>query len=618
MLAGAPCLASVRHPRRAARAYLRAVEMQRRLEARPARLRTVREYKRVINEFRSVYWYDFANLKAPVSAEAMGDLYADMGRQFSNGDYFRDAIKAYNYVISQYPRSSMALDSTVSIGKVYLEDLHEPDQAAEVFRAFIEKHPSLPQAEAARKGLREIADLKAEQRRRARSESTAAAEQVSGAAVEVTEVRDWTGPGYTRVVISAGGPFKFDTIRLAHPDRIVFDLANTHLRRSLLGKTINIDGDFLHDIRVGQFKPDITRVVLDAKNFEDYSAFSIENPYRLIIDVHGTTARRAPQTTPYREASLLDTTPVPNRPAPSPVRISEPPAKRPAVPRKNPEGEAEKPVRQNRQRKTEVASIQKEPAEIPISIKPATPINGSETLTRALGLKVTRIVIDPGHGGRDTGAIGPGGLEEKNVALSIGLDLRRLFETRTDDQVFMTRDTDVFIPLEERTAIANADHADLFISIHCNASPDHHVRGIATYYLNFTTNPQALKVAARENATSQYSVFQLKSLIKKIALNNKIQESEQLAGDVQSVLWRRMHGMSRGIQNRGVRKAPFVVLIGANMPSVLVETGFITNPHTERLLSEPSYREQIAKGIFRGLEDYINNLGSFRLAQRTR
>lgn len=617
LLAGTPCFASVRHPRRSARAYARALKLQRKLEAKPPRQRTLAEYERTINEFRAVYWFDFASLKAPISAETMGDLYTQMGQIFSDSHYFHDAIKAYNYVITQYPQSTMAIDSSLSIGNVYLEDLHEPDHAQEVFRAFLEKHASLPLAEVARKRLQEIAARQTEQAS-PRTQTVSAQQPVTGRSVEITQVHQWAGPNYTRVVISAGGPFKYDTIRLEHPDRIVFDLANTYLPRSLLGKTIQIDGDFLQDIRVGQYEPNITRIVLDVNKFEDYSAFSISNPYRLIIDIRGASTTTAGKPT-YREASALVTTPAPSRSIPVPARTNTAVVKRHSLSSSDPEIEAANRIRQHKHQETEIASIRRKPDAIPISIKPASPIaNGSETLMRALGLKVTRIVIDPGHGGFDTGAIGPDGLEEKNVALDIGLRLRRLFQTRTDDQVFMTRSTDKFIPLEERTAIANADHADLFISIHANASPDHHVRGIATYFLNFTTDPRALKVAARENATSQDSVYQLKSLIKKIALNNKIQESQQLARDIQSVLWRRMSRISRGIQNRGVQKAPFVVLIGANMPSVLVETGFITNPRTEHLLSEPAYREQIAKGIFNGVEDYINNLGSVRVAQRTR
>jgi len=226
-------------------------------------------------------------------------------------------------------------------------------------------------------------------------------------------------------------------------------------------------------------------------------------------------------------------------------------------------------------------------------------------------------VIDPGHGGFDTGTIGPSGLEEKDLVLDVGLRLRKLIERQSNSEVFMTRSTDKFIPLEERTAIANEDGADLFISIHANASSDHSVRGIETYFLNLTSDPETLQLAARENATSQESVHQLQDLIQKIALNNKIEESQELARNIQTVLYKRMARVSHGIHDRGVRKAPFVVLIGANMPSILTEISFLSNAHSERLLKSSAYREQIAKALFNGIEEYISNLGSVRVAQST-
>jgi len=642
-MAGGRCLASSRRPELARKAYLHAVELQRKLEARPARSRKAADYERVIREFHNVYIYDFAYTKAPVAAQSIGDLYAEMGRLFSSPDYFQSAIKAYNYVISQYPNSSMARDAALSVGKVYLNGLNDPTQAADAFRAFLEKHPSSAQSAVARKSLKEIADklaarkkmadrLAAQQETRSSSNEASPDNQTSNGPVEVTEIHDWAGPNYTRVVIGAQGPFKYNTLRLSNPDRIVFDLPNTRLKHSLLMKNVPINGDFLHDIRVGQFKPDVTRIVLDVKNIQDYSAFPLPNPFRLIIDVHGSSPQMAnhsperatpasPAPAPAEpsrtvQASVEENTPI--------VKVASPVETKPArriQKAAKPKAEVASVDRnqETAKRKTDIASTETEPGEIPVSTKPASPTgNGSQTLTRALGLKVARIVIDPGHGGFDTGTIGPTGLEEKTIVLDIGLRLRKLIETQTDSQVVMTRSTDKFVPLEERTAIANEKDADLFISIHANASHDQHVRGIETYFLNFTTDPEALELAARENATSQESVHQLQNLIKKIALSDKVDESQELARDVQTVLYKRMSRASHGIHNRGVRKAPFVVLIGANMPSILAEISFLSNPQSEHLLREPSYREQIAKALFQGIEDYVNNLGSVRVAQRTR
>ncbi len=732
ILASAPGFATLRHPALAGKAWGHAVDLQRKLEARPAGHRTRAEYARVIREYRQVYYYDFAYVKAPVAAETMGDLYVEMGRLFHDPEYYQSAIKSYQYVVSQYPGTSMARESALDVGKVYLEGLNDPDQATEAYRALLEKYPASPQSSEARKKLKEIAGMQAARQEQESAKAVSPADQsnpaarTAGGPVEVTEIHKWVGPNYTRVVIGAQGPFQYNTLRLSHPDRIVFDLPNTRVTHALLKNNVSVNGAYLRDVRVGQFKPNVTRIVLDVKDISDYSAFPLPNPFRLIIDVHGSPTetagnarkhgklptRAAARTEPVEQVPAEEKTPavkqtpvlaeekapaVKQTPA-SPLKaeakssggieeaanrksggaiefpdqqaamamaeaesnhhagqgakkqpqaISDPSVQQPAAPKtelvsnprmekpakpqaetassghdreavKKAEAAPSRPVPHAAKRKVEVASTETSHNPFPISAKPASPTeNGSQTLTRALGLKVARIVIDPGHGGFDTGTIGPSGLEEKNIVLDIGLRLRKLIETQTNSEVFMTRSTDKFVPLEERTAIANEDGADLFISIHANASSDHHVRGIETYFLNFTSDPEALRLAARENATSQESVHQLQNLIQKIALNNKIEESQELARDIQTVLYKRMSRVSRGIHNRGVRKAPFVVLIGANMPSVLAEISFLSNPHSEHLLRDPAYREQIAKALFRGVENYINNLGSVRMAQRT-
>jgi N-acetylmuramoyl-L-alanine amidase len=233
-----------------------------------------------------------------------------------------------------------------------------------------------------------------------------------------------------------------------------------------------------------------------------------------------------------------------------------------------------------------------------------------------LGLKIGRIVIDPGHGGHDTGTIGPTGLREKDVVLDVGLRLKKLLERKAGCEVAMTRNDDTFIPLEERTAIANAKAADLFVSIHANASSDRSARGVETYYLNFTSSPESLQVAARENATSQESVHQLQDLIKKIVLTEKIEESEEFARQVQKEVHRYTAQLSGNQPDRGVKKAPFVVLIGANMPSVLAEISFLTNPGDEKSLRRGDYREKIAEALYDGILDYVNHLGGVKVVQR--
>ena len=252
-----------------------------------------------------------------------------------------------------------------------------------------------------------------------------------------------------------------------------------------------------------------------------------------------------------------------------------------------------------------------------IDMREAQPtMAGDRSLIRALGLKIGRIVIDPGHGGHDTGTIGPNGIEEKNVVLDVAKRLGRLLQGRMGADVVYTRDDDTFIPLETRTAIANEQQADLFVSIHANSSRDEDARGVETYYLNFTSNASALEVAARENATSDQSIHELQDLVKKIALKEKIEESREFATDVQRSLHTGLAVKSPGIRDRGVKKAPFVVLIGANMPSILAEISFVSNPTDERKLDTAEYRQRIAESLYKGIAKYVGGLSGVKVASR--
>jgi N-acetylmuramoyl-L-alanine amidase len=242
--------------------------------------------------------------------------------------------------------------------------------------------------------------------------------------------------------------------------------------------------------------------------------------------------------------------------------------------------------------------------------------SGDRSLIRALGLKIGRIVIDPGHGGHDTGTIGPNGLEEKDLVLEVGRRLGKLLETRLGAEVVYTRKDDTFIPLETRTAIANQQRADLFISIHANSSHDSAARGVETYYLNFTSSPEALEVAARENAVSEKSIYELQDLVKKIAMKEKIEESREFAGDVQESLHTGLAAKTPAIRNRGVKKAPFIVLIGANMPSILAEISFVSNPADEHRLVTSEYRQRIADSLYRGIAKYVDGLSGVKVASK--
>lgn len=254
----------------------------------------------------------------------------------------------------------------------------------------------------------------------------------------------------------------------------------------------------------------------------------------------------------------------------------------------------------------------KQPAEP--AVREAQPLpNGDRSLIRALGLKIGKIVVDAGHGGHDTGTIGPNGLAEKDLVLDVALRLGKLLESKLGAEVVYTRDDDTFVPLESRTAIANKQQADLFISVHANSSRDPKARGVETYYLNFTSNADALEVAARENAVSEKSVFELQDLVKKIALREKIDESREFAADVQDALHKGISAKTP-MKNRGVKKAPFVVLIGANMPSILAEISFVSNPQDEKRLKTPEHRQRIAESLFKGVSRYASGLSGVKTA----
>ena len=247
---------------------------------------------------------------------------------------------------------------------------------------------------------------------------------------------------------------------------------------------------------------------------------------------------------------------------------------------------------------------------------PRASLDATKSLTRALGLKVNRIVIDAGHGGHDDGTIGPHGVMEKDVVLDIALRLSKLVQERMGAEVVLTRSDDTFIPLHERTAIANDHKADLFLSIHANSSPAPEVAGTETFYLNFSSSPGAIDVAARENAGSDKNVGELKDLIQSITLNDKIEESRTFAQDVQTSIQSQAVRSNVAAKNRGVKQAPFVVLIGASMPSILAEIGFLTNSRDETNLGKPEYRQKVAEALYKGLTRYSESLSHFEVARQ--
>lgn len=615
------------------------------LESQPESQRSKADYRKVINAFHEVYHLNPAYTKTPAAFAAIAELYEEMGRVFASDSYYLESIKTYRFLMKEYPQNRLSRDALFTVGEIYRTDLMDREEARQAFQDFIETYPKSDKLADAQAKLKEIDREAAGQAKTHTAPPRAEKPLVEGHAgpPEVTAVRRWVGPNYSRIVIGVEGEVKFDTARLSNPDRIVLNLQNARLNPALLGKTFPVEDGFLRQIRVAQFSANVTRVVLDVEKIEDYSVFSLPNPFRLVIDVHGVPQPQTAKAALPTQAGTLSgpegrqAERLPGAP-PSGLNTHEArvnltakvlsPAPR-AVETKTDSlesttaGDEEKatasrkaPIEPQTRKKPKGEAATGAPAPEP-AVQPAAPTeSGSRTLTRALGLKIGRIVIDPGHGGHDTGTIGPTGLNEKDVVLDVSLRLKKLLEQSTGCEVIMTRSDDTFIPLEERTAIANEKGADLFLSIHANASRDQSARGIETYYLNFTSSPEALEVAARENATSQESVHALQDLIKKIAMSEKIEESQDLARQVQREVYKRMIKASGAQRDRGVKKAPFVVLIGANMPSVLAEISFLTNPRDERLLNRPDYREKIASALYSGILEYLKNLGEVATVAR--
>jgi N-acetylmuramoyl-L-alanine amidase len=454
-----------------------------------------------------------------------------------------------------------------------------------------------------------------------------------GQMAQVTGIRHWSTPDYTRVAIDLGDDVTYEAARVPNPDRIYFDLHGTRLAQELVGKSFAVTDDgFLKKIRAAQFSNDMTRVVLDVNDVTEYSAFLLPNPYRLIIDIHGGSKAEpgAPVVSVPMQRAAAATPTVPNTTAvkagssfdvaalsaqPGKVEATTQPTSQPisavvkdagANAASSGTGATTSALKRSKKGKA-VNDPDAGPA------RAAVPTADGETsLVRALGLKIGRIVIDAGHGGHDTGTIGADGILEKDVVLDVALRVGQLLHDRLGAEIIYTRSDDTFIPLETRTAIANKAQADLFLSIHANSSPDASARGVETYYLNFTSSPDALETAARENAVSDQSIHQLSDLVKKIALKDKIEESREFASDVEASLYGGLQKGNAGLKDRGVKKAPFVVLIGANMPSILAEISFVTNEKDARQLQEPEYRERVAESLYKGVAKYAGGLSGTR------
>jgi N-acetylmuramoyl-L-alanine amidase len=466
-------------------------------------------------------------------------------------------------------------------------------------------------------------------------------------------------PDVVRLTLEIDAETPFRQEELTGPPRLFFDLSATRPAPDLRERTIRFDGDrdIVRHVRIGRQPNDTTRVVLETEGTASCNASPTYSPYRLVVDCVRASARASTsliaavaRPTPRTPATLARKPPA-APPAPLGARSTVsltaiPPvlfarAATPLLARTLPAG---RPAFAPAEFEAALAASTVAPAPVLAALAssplpalavaaagslPSTPataaerpapaaplsanrnLNGGLSMARQLGLSVSRIVIDPGHGGHDPGAKGPG-VGEAELVLDIALRLEALLEREPGVEVILTRRTDEFVSLGERTAIANRETADLFLSIHANASPAAQAGGVETYFLNFANTPGAAAVAARENAASGQPMSALPDFVKAIALNNKLDESRDFATLVQRSLIQKLRGANKSVRDLGVKQAPFVVLIGAAMPSVLTEVSFVTNAREAKLLKGTNYRQRIAEALFAAVQKYQASLNRER------
>lgn len=587
--------------------FARAEALRATLQEKGERERSLKDYQAVVSAYRRVFLITPRAVEVPSAIKMAGDLYRKMGEQFG-AKYFTTAVVTYQFLLHDYPLNRYREETLLAIAGIQRTGLAQADLARQSYEQFLKQYPRSPRAAEARKALTE---LEAEEKDHAEEKAAAVsvrsqANARTGQTSEITGVRSWNADNYTRIIIELRGQPKYQAARIADPDRIYFDIENAKLSAQVFRQPIAVpSGGFLKTVRLAQNRSNVVRLVLEVTQISDYSVFELSDPDRLIVDVYGPPA----ELSSTNSAPEIKTAAIARQP------------QTPAASRKAPETPATPSTSATKAETAQTVGASDSAASAGLITNVPQPIgpppvpkrnrNGERSLTRTLGLKIGRMVIDAGHGGHDRGTVGLKGLTEKDLCLDIALRLGKLIQRQIPSaNIIYTRQDDSFVPLEQRTEIANNAKADLFLSIHANSSDDAHVRGIETYYLNFNASPQAMEVAARENALAQSSVHDLQDLVKKIARNEKIGESRDLAMDIQESLANYMRAGSRPERNRGVRKAPFVVLIGADMPSVLAEISFLSNPADEQWLKKPENRQRVAEGLYHGIEKYLQSTNS--------
>jgi N-acetylmuramoyl-L-alanine amidase len=497
-------------------------------------------------------------------------------------DAMRQVVAAYRQVVLRFPKSGycdnaiwlaaqLSADAFVRHG-----DERDRQTALQLLASLGTEYPTSPF----------VSRVKAERARvTALAAATAAARPAdpvpagSTETVLVRDVRRRATPTTAVVEIELEGPVQFREERLYNPSRVFFDLPKTRTPDALRDATLAFDTGPVRQVRIGRHPNSLTRVVMDTADDARCVAQLAPAPYRLVVTC-GREAAAGGATAAAPPAAV-------ERPSQSPAAAPAPEAASSAA--------------------TRPASVPAPPVDAPVPAAPSANGRGGFSMARQLGLRVGRIVIDAGHGGRDPGAQGPG-YTEADLTLDIALRLERLLAKEPGVEVVLTRRTDEYVALQERTVIANREGADLFLSIHANASRNRSARGVESYLLNFASTPDAAAVAARENASSTLTMSHLNDLVKQIALNSKLDESRDLARHIQTAMVRKLRPSNQQIKDLGVKQAPFVVLVGASMPSVLVEVSFLSHKQEGRLLGTGAYRQRIAEALLDGIRRYLRTL----------
>lgn len=521
--------------------YTETFTLYKTLAVDPDKVQNKEIWQTIARAFYSIYKNHPSSSKAPNSLFLSGKMYEEMGERFNSRDNLDTAVEYSRLFVRVYPDNRLADDAQLRVARI-VEKRSKRDAYTE-YEKVVNDFPNGDMKKIAAHKLKDLAPFKP-------STKTASSKRASSSGlVKVSQIRHWSTDDFTRVVIHVDKEMPFTSRFLkadpknGKPPRLFVDIKGTSVDKNLYVEPIK--NGLLEEIKFARNTRNQVRVVLYINSFDDYKVFALQEPFRIVMDIHGSGANKggyyAKDNSDYKYESGL-------------------------------------------------------------------PEDNVSSLSEALGLKIRTVVIDAGHGGHDPGAIGHSGLKEKDVNLKVAKALKAKLDKDGKKfgitKVHLTRSSDKFIPLEERTGIAKKLGADLFISIHANAARSKQAYGTETYILSLTNDQRSLAVAARENATTNISRSDMENVLKQYLLSAKVEESERFANYVQKSIIREVSKKHKPVKDKGVKKAPFIVLIGADIPSILVETAFVTNPMEEKRLKSKDYIDDLADGIFTGIKRY--------------